>query len=209
MTGYTNPDRLPYPDDPQRPADSPTALHELAATVQAALLTRDTAISQRPTVPLVVGPIKNMWDGLDYVPLTQVEPAAQRVGDWAALQDRGPGLWLIWMTAYLDVTGAPTAGQGAMLAMSLQWLEGSAPATIAGDGAAFVGRLTAPAGQRIVAAVQAMVVVPQIPGRHLLVAPQGNKLSDPVGGAASLGKPRMTALWLPSAATIPLEGIFP
>lgn len=37
MTAYTDPDNLPYPDDYQQPADSPSALAALANAVQAAL----------------------------------------------------------------------------------------------------------------------------------------------------------------------------
>lgn len=37
MTGYTNPDNLPYPDDYQQPADSPSAFQALAQSVQTAL----------------------------------------------------------------------------------------------------------------------------------------------------------------------------
>lgn len=37
MTSYTDPDRIPYPDDMQEPADSPAALQSLANAVQTAL----------------------------------------------------------------------------------------------------------------------------------------------------------------------------
>lgn len=48
MTAYTDPDRLPYPDDTSAPADSPTALEELATATQVALserITEDEAAS--------------------------------------------------------------------------------------------------------------------------------------------------------------------
>ena len=37
MTGYTNPDALPFPDDYQQPADSPSAFAALANAVQVAV----------------------------------------------------------------------------------------------------------------------------------------------------------------------------
>jgi len=40
MTGYTQPDRLPYPDDYNTGADSPTAIRDLATETQAALVSR-------------------------------------------------------------------------------------------------------------------------------------------------------------------------
>lgn len=42
MTAYTNPDNLPYPDDPADPADAPAALEELAQATQTALTARTT-----------------------------------------------------------------------------------------------------------------------------------------------------------------------
>jgi hypothetical protein len=42
MTRYTDPDRLPSPDDYQQPADSPAAFTALADATQAALLAHDT-----------------------------------------------------------------------------------------------------------------------------------------------------------------------
>jgi hypothetical protein len=47
MTAYTSPDALPYPDDYQKPADSPSAFAALAGAVQAALTSvRDYATSR-------------------------------------------------------------------------------------------------------------------------------------------------------------------
>ena len=45
MTAYTSPDNLPYPDDYQQPADSPSAFAALANAVQAALSATKTFAS--------------------------------------------------------------------------------------------------------------------------------------------------------------------
>jgi hypothetical protein len=68
MTSHTAPDRLPYPDDPNAPADAPAAFAALANATQTALTQRSAAVDALTSVVAGVG--KTVVDGFAVRPDT-------------------------------------------------------------------------------------------------------------------------------------------
>lgn len=83
MTGYTNPDNLPYPDDYQQPADSPSAFQALAQSVQTAL----TAAKN-----YTIGRITQNWGSNTDVAISQAVVSAWKTAIEAREVKAGTGL---------------------------------------------------------------------------------------------------------------------